>query len=398
VGCEDGRVRAVGSDGLPVATSAVVAPGGVTGRLALWPGSITLGNVTIDGLIALGSASGDVELLSTRDLGQLTSWSVAAPGSGFAPDFLWAQLGGTGLNAADACTPGDPTLFVHAGDRVHAFCPEAGGELPGWGAAFGDSLVAGLGAGDADGDGFPEVLVQTRHGRLAFLNASGHPSPGWPRDGSPEHLLTNTPPLAVDLTGDGHPEVVALNASGVIAALDGAGKTPDGWPLATGVGCSGSTIVADLDGDGTPEIVAPDRFNKLYAYSVPGTLAGPATSWTMVGGDPGRTSSLAPSSTSSPGPASAGPLVSGSFKAYPNPARRKPVQFAYQLTEASSVEFSILDTSGHQVAHWTRSGQRSDNFETWDPSGVPAGLYVARVRFSGPGGSRTESVPLGILR
>jgi hypothetical protein len=29
---------------------------------------------------------------------------------------------------------------------------------------------------------------------------------------------------------------------------------------------------------------------------------------------------------------------------------------------------------------------------------VPAGLYLARVRFSGPGGSHTESVPLGILR
>jgi hypothetical protein len=255
-----------------------------------------------------------------------------------------------------------------------------------------------LGAGDADGDGFPEVLVQTIHGRLAFLNASGHPSPGWPRAGSNENFVTNTPPLAVDLTGDGHPEVVALNASGVIAALDGAGKTPDGWPLATGVGCAGTTIAADLDGDGSPEIVAPDRFNKLYAYAVPGTLTPPATPWTMLGGDPGRSCSLAPSSTSSPGPSSAGPLVFGSFKAYPNPARRKPVQFAYQLTEDASVEFNILDASGHQVARWTRSGRRSDNYEVWDPSSVPAGLYVARVRFSGPGGSHTESVPVGILR
>jgi hypothetical protein len=118
----------------------------------------------------------------------------------------------------------------------------------------------------------------------------------------------------------------------------------------------------------------------------------------MLGGDPGRSCALSPAATSSPGAATAGPLVSGSFKAYPNPARRKPVQFAYQLTEDATVEFNILDTSGHQVAHWTRSGRRSDNYEVWDPSAVPAGLYVARVRFSGPGGSRTESVPLGILR
>jgi hypothetical protein len=192
--------------------------------------------------------------------------------------------------------------------------------------------------------------------------------------------------------------LVGLNASGVIAALDGAGRTPDGWPLATGVGCAGSPVATDLDGDGTPEVVAPDRFNKLYAYTVPGTLVPPATSWTMLGGDPGRSFALAPSATSSPPAPSPGPLIAGSFKAYPNPARRKPVQFAYRLSEDASVEFRILDASGHEVARWSRSAGRSDNLETWDPSGVPAGLYVARVRFSGPGGAHTESLPLGILR
>jgi hypothetical protein len=90
--------------------------------------------------------------------------------------------------------------------------------------------------------------------------------------------------------------------------------------------------------------------------------------------------------------------VRGSFKAFPNPARRSPVQFAYQLTEEATVEFRILDSSGHEVTRFTRSGRRSDNLETWDPTGVPAGLYVARVRFSGPGGSHTESVPVGVLR
>jgi len=393
MGCEDGRIRAVNQTGNIFATSSAVATGGVTGRLAYWNG---VGSPS-SGFLALGSAAGDVVVLDAASLTEVAHWSVAAPSSGFAPDFLWADLGGAGPNTSPICS-GYPALFAHVVDRVHAFCVGSPQELPGWGAPFGDTLVAGLGAGDADGDGFPEVLVQTIHGRLAFLNASGHPSPGWPRAGSPEHFVTNTPPLAIDLTGDGRPEVVALNASGVIAALDGQGHTPEGWPLATGVGCAGTTVAADLDGDGTPEIVAPDRFNKLYAYSVPGTLAPPATSWTMLGGDPGRTCSLSSTATSSPGAPTAGPLVSGSFKAYPNPARRKPVQFAYQLTEDSSVEFSILDTSGHQVAHWTRSGRRSDNYETWDPSGVPAGLYVARVRFSGPGGSRTESVPLGILR
>ena len=102
--------------------------------------------------------------------------------------------------------------------------------------------------------------------------------------------------------------------------------------------------------------------------------------------------------TSTPRAPVAGPLVPGSLKAYPNPARMKPIQIAYQLTEDASVEVRILDASGHEVTRWTRSGRRADNLDRWDPTGVPAGLYVAHLRFSGPGGSRTETVPLGILR
>jgi len=399
VGCEDGRVRVISQDGGLFWTSPTLANGAVTGRLAVEPLSILTAGGPNGANIALGTAAGDVVVIALGAAAETARWSIAAPGSGFGPDFLWAKLEGEGANAAAGCGTSGYSLLVHHDDRVNAFCPASGAALPGWGAPLGDTLVAGLGGGDIDGDGFPEVLVQSRHGRLSFLNTqSGKPSPGWPRAGSNENFVTNTPPMAIDLTGDGIPEIVSLNASGVIAAFTGGGKTPDGWPLATGVGCSGTTIAADLDGDGTPEIVAPDRFNKLYAYSVPGTIVPPATSWTMVGGDPGRTCALRQGATSSPGPASAGPLISGSFKAYPNPARRKPVQFAYQLTEDSSVDVTILDTSGHAVAHWTRPGRRADNLDTWDPSGVPAGLYVARVRFSGPGGSRTESVPLGILR
>jgi hypothetical protein len=255
-----------------------------------------------------------------------------------------------------------------------------------------------MAAGDPDGDGFPDVIVQTVHSKLAFLTRTGRPSPGWPRAGSNEGFRTSSAPLAVDLTGDGRSELVGLNASGVIAAFDGAGHTPDGWPLATGSGCSGSPLAADLDGDGTLELVAPDRFGRLYAYSVPAASGAVATSWTMLGGDASRTCSLPLSSTSTPPAPAPGPLVAGSLKAYPNPARRKPVQFAYQLSEDAAVDFRIMDASGHEVARWARSGKRSNNLEIWNPQGLPAGLYVAHIQFSGAGGSRTENLPLGILQ
>jgi M6 family metalloprotease-like protein len=401
VGCENGRVYALDPLGRVVATSTPMS-GPVSGRLA-WggppvplpfgaaPAGIPFGNVVA------GSASGEVAVFLLPTLATVSGWPLTVGSVGFKPDFLFMQPGGTGGNSDPACS-GAPALFVHHADRVWAYCPANAQPLVGWGAPLGDTLVAGLAAGDPDGDGFPEVIAQTLHSGLVFLNRSGRPSPGWPRAASRDEFRAESSPIAVDLTDDGRPEMVTLTPSGVLAALDGAGRSPDGWPLGTGSGCAGSIVATDLEGDGNLEIVAQDRLGRLYSFATGLVSSGPASPWRMLGGDAGRTCLLGASATSSPTAAGAGPLVAGSFKAYPNPARQKPVQFAYQLTEDAAVEFRILDSSGHEVARFARSGRRSDNLETWDPVGLPAGLYMARLRFSGPGGARTESLPIGILR
>jgi hypothetical protein len=118
----------------------------------------------------------------------------------------------------------------------------------------------------------------------------------------------------------------------------------------------------------------------------------------MTGGDPGRTATLQQTLSPSPGPPSSGPFVQGSLKAYPNPARNQPVSLAYRLTEPADVEVRILDTSGHEVASFTRSGRRSDNVEIWDPGHAPAGLYLAQLRFKGATSDHTETVLVGVLR
>jgi hypothetical protein len=259
--------------------------------------------------------------------------------------------------------------------------------------------VAGLGAGDPDGDGFPEVLVQTVSSQVAFVNRDGYPSPGWPRAGTREALRTDSPALALDVDGDGRSEVVTLNGSGVLSALRADGRTPAGWPLATGAGAAGGLVAADLNRDGALDLVAPDRDTLLYAYSLPvGSADAIATSWTMIGGDAGRTFSLPAGRTSQPLAASAGPLVRGSLMAFPNPARRSPVSFAYSLSEEAQVEFRVLDTSGHEVASFVRSGSRADNHEVWDPGTLPAGLYMAHIKFSGAHGTQVSVVPVGLLR
>lgn len=403
VGAANGRVYALGTDGAVVDSSAVVLGGPAAGRLAFWKGPAVLqvaraGAVSDTSWLAVGSASGQVAVLRYDGALALQSgWPLSLPVTA-APEFLWLRMGGEGAYAEGNCARNEPTLVVGALDRLWAFCP-AGGALPGWGTSLGDSIVPGLAAGDADGDGFPEVLVQTVRSGVAFVNRDGRPSPGWPRPSTDENLRSATPALAVDVQGDGRPEIVVMNGSGLLAAIRADGHVPEGWPLATGAGAAGTLVAADLERNGSLDLVAPDRDTLLYAYSLP-VLAGGATAmpWTMLGHDAGRTNALPEASTPAPGAPVAGPLVRGSLKAFPNPARRSPVTFAYTLSEAARVEFRILDSSGHEVASFTRDGGRSENTVVWDPGALPSGLYVARVRFAGAGGSAVGMVPVGVLR
>jgi M6 family metalloprotease-like protein len=408
VGCADGKVYGLGLDGAIVSHSAIALNGGVSGRLAVYASpTIVLPSGTagvFDQVIAAGGANGQVIALGHPAgaapqvggvvLDALNGWPQPVGSAGFVPDFLWINFG---VNGTD-CFTGALSLVIHDADHLWGYCA-SGAALAGWSGSAGDTLVASLGAGDPDGDGLPEVLTQTIHSRLAFWNLTGHPSPGWPRRGTDEDFRTQSPPLAADVDGDGKSEVTALNASGIIAALRADGKTPTGWPLATGVGATGAPVIADLDRNGSLEIVAPDRFGILYGYSLP--VSGSAltvTSWNLLGGDAGRTSALVLSPGATPPASTPGPLVRGSLKVYPNPARRRPVSIAYQLTEPADVQFRILDSSGHEVTTFTRRGHQSENVEIWDPNPLPPGLYLARISFRSANREQTEVMSIGVLR
>ena len=433
VGCADGRVYALRLDGTIAGQSQVALAGGVAGRLAVFPE--LLSGPTVQPLppanpyfaIAAGGAQGDVTILahspatisttSSRaaaattslppvpaSLVSLAGWPRSVGGAGFTPDFLFinfagrATAGTTHTPPSGDCFDGALSLIVHHGDVLSAYCL-SGAPIQGWGGATGDTIVAGLGAGDPDGDGFPEVITQSISSGVSYWNVDGHPSPGWPRRGTRETFRTGSPPLAIDLNANGRTQTIAMNASGIVDAFDLTGKEPQGWPLASGLGARGAPVLADLNGDRFLELVVPDANGLLYAYSLPTSntaLAGVA--WPMLGGDAQRSGSLPSTRTPLTVLPASGPLVRGSFKAYPNPARRKPVTFAYRMTEPGDVEFRILDTSGHEVAAFSRRARQSDNLEVWDPGALPAGLYMARLRFRGASSDQVETVPVGLLR
>ena len=408
VGCADGRVYALALDGSLVTTSDPPLTGGITGRLAVFsePIATNSGDAFV---VAAGGADGDVGVFAHplppgSGMLPLPTWPQHVGGAGVPPDFLWLDFGGarapgSSPSTADSdCFRGALTLVVHRADMLWAYCL-SGRLVDGWGRSVGDTIVAGLAAGDVDGDGFPELITQSVTSRVTYFSVDGHPSPGWPKPGTLERFRSEAAPLTADLESRHLTQAISSNASGIVDAFDASGRQPLGWPLATGLDATGSPLLADLNGDHYLELVVPDARGRLYAYTLPtrdSALVG--TSWPMVGGDPQRTSALPIQRTPATPQASAGPLVRGSLKAYPNPARRAPVSFAYRLTEPGQVEFRIVDTSGHQVAAFTRRARQAENVEVWDPGALPAGLYVARLKFRGATSEAVETLPVGLLR
>lgn len=398
VGCADGRIYAMGPTGIVLAAS-TPAPGGapIAGRLA------ATGGTALGGYVAGGDTLGHVLVLDATTLVHAGASPIATGVSGFEPDFLWLHFDGAG-GPQPTCGSADPQLVVHHGAKVWAFCA-TGAPIAGWGRDLGTPIAPALGAGDPDGDGLPEVLTQSERSWVGFLNRTGDFSPGWPRQGTREAFTSKSPALAVDVDGDGFGETLAMNASGIVQAYGRNGAVPEGWPLASGVGAVGAPVAADIDRDGQLDLIVPDRFGVIYAYSLPASVFNGtpdqrvrATSWPMLGGDPGRSAYLPLERTTATPAAAAGVLVAGSFKAYPNPARFSSVKIAYQLTEPARAVFRVFDTSGHMVATFEQSGQRSDNLVVWDPGNLPAGLYLVKAQFDAPSGTREAAVQVGLLR
>lgn len=257
-------------------------------------------------------------------------------------------------------------------------------------------LTQGIAAGDLDGDGFNEIVLSTRDGRIGFWNLSGNAAPGWPRDAEPEAFAGGGAPVVARMGGDAALDLVTATGSGRVYALGPDRKPLPGWPLGTGAGQAANPALLDLDGDGSLELLVADADSLLYAFAPPEAVADGAV-WPLWGGDARRSFSLLQSpGTGSPGEGT--PLVGGSVVCYPNPARWRPVTVSYRLSEPAGVTLTVFDPSGREVARLEQQGLASDNALVWDTAGAAPGLYLGRLEVRGASGSQNQLLHIGVLK
>jgi M6 family metalloprotease-like protein len=235
--------------------------------------------------------------------------------------------------------------------------------------------------GDIDKDGYPEIILASSDNIFAYnfngTLVSNFPvtisHPGGPRD------LVDSSPILGDADGDGYPDIIVGTKNRQILAYNKDGKMVAGFPLPVGGPVTSSPILMDLDKDSDPELVVAGDDGFIYAWDLPGTYEEESFPWVMEGHDAGHTNYF-PKESLPPVPPAEGDLLPANMAFnYPNPANGQTV-IRYYLKEDAQVDIRIYDLSGMLVDQFPGPGTGlTHNERLWDCSGFASGVYLCRV-------------------
>ena len=250
----------------PTWTGSVVltAYDGTGASLPGWPRSEPGNNVLLvppmladidgDGVDEIFFADGNTgQLRALRADGTaLPGWPMSNPNFGFGTPAI-ADLDGDGT--LEIVTVGGNSLYAfHANGTLVQGFPAA---FP----VYNDTKAFPV-IGDVDGDGKPDIVVVGKS-----TASSGSSVYIFGADGTLKHsipltgfVLTSigTVPALADLDGDGVPEIIVQTVS-ALNVVRGSGETFPGWPVALGNDFTPFPVVGDVDGDGLPDIIIATR-------------------------------------------------------------------------------------------------------------------------------------------
>jgi M6 family metalloprotease-like protein len=235
--------------------------------------------------------------------------------------------------------------------------------------------------GDIDQDGYLEIIL-TSSDKVYAYNFNGALVSDFPvtlslPGGSTD--LIESPPIIGDADGDGYPDIILGTKDGRIVACNKNGKMVNGFPLAVGGPVASSPVMMNLDEDSDAELLVAADDGFVYAWDLPGTYDERDIPWPMYGYDAGHTNYF-PSEKLPEIPPLAGDLIpkKKAFN-YPNPAGSETV-IRYFLTDDAQVGIRIYDLSGMLVDEFPGPGVgRTYNEKTWNCSRYASGVYLCRV-------------------
>ena len=288
------QVATVDSSGLESVPTAVMtastAPPEINNAFPLPTGS------TVEGALAVGDIRGDGTLFAV--IGSALVYAIDSNANQLVDGDGDAQTLGPISSEAKHCTfagitlanlDGDPApeILAASWDSSTTFVFDSDGTvMPGWPQNTGSHHWASTSVGDIDGDGAPEIVVNTTGGKTYAWNPDG--SEVLDGDGNPStngvfavrsgEIFNRSTISLYDVDNDGAREMIfgtnwRDGTDNMVYAYKSDGTQAVGWPKNLGSGgyTTSTVTIADLNLDGIVELIMPDENDSLYIWEPDGS-------------------------------------------------------------------------------------------------------------------------------
>ena len=162
---------------------------------------------------------------------------------------------------------------------------------------------------DLDGDGIPEIIVQT-FTALNVFRGDGSVVSGWPIVWPNGEASGQYAPIVGDVDGDGLPDIVVTtqvpgdNLVGNVRVFNRNGVSHPRFPKTLPIGSGAVPAIADIDGDGRNEIIIvgnllndePGYYDKVWVFDLGGPTPHGPVLWGQFMGNAKHTGTAVPQS------------------------------------------------------------------------------------------------------
>jgi hypothetical protein len=251
---------------------------------------------------------------------------------------------------------------------------------------LGGSTIRDLCAGDLDGDGEKEIIIQTSD-KIFALNRMGSLLSGFPVKAAGGKMFSGTL-LIADFDGNASQDIATFTTDGELWIYNSKGALRPGYPVQlTAPGDIYPVIYKTADN--MIGIMAVSSNDSLYAVRIPVPFVQGAITWGQHLADSHHSNSQLMLSVFVPRIQNFLPV--STVYNWPNPVYGTSTQIRYYTSEDAEMTVTIFDISGVKITELKGKGNKGlDGELTWDVSNIQSGVYIARVEARGA--SKTEAV------